>query len=119
MGAPVLEPILAKDRITAARMLGCHVPPDLLFERIPAAIRLLQLRADPNIQPWLLRAMIDRASGTMGWTHRVPLTAALGTSRRTRTRWCRTGLHSLPTLAAAEVCHGGHHRTNALGVCAV
>ena len=65
MSAPVLEAMLANDRITAAHLLGCHIPPDLSFERIPAARRLLQLRADPNVQPWLLRAMIDRASGTM------------------------------------------------------
>ena len=65
MGVPVLEALLANDRITAARLLGCHIPSDLSFERIPAARRLLQLRADPNVQPWLLRAMVDRTSGTM------------------------------------------------------
>ena len=65
MSVPVLEAMLVNDRLTATRQLGCHIPPDLSFERIPAARRLRQLRADPNVQPWLLRAMIDRVSGTM------------------------------------------------------
>jgi len=65
MGTRVLEAMLANDRITAACLLGCKIPPDLLFESLPATMRLRQLRADPKVQPWLLRAMVDRASGTM------------------------------------------------------
>ena len=77
MDVPVLEAIIANDRITTARLLGCHIPPDLSFEHIPSARRLRQLRADPHVQPWLLRAMIDRASGIMvghiGFHSRPPL----------------------------------------------
>jgi [ribosomal protein S5]-alanine N-acetyltransferase len=65
MGMPVLEAMLADDRIAAARLLGCHIPPDLSLKRIPAGRRLVQLREDSTVQPWLLRAMINRMSGAM------------------------------------------------------
>lgn len=65
MGTPVLQALLGGDRITAGRLLGCHVPPDLPLSDMPLARRLKQLRADPAVAPWLLRAMVDRASKTM------------------------------------------------------
>jgi ribosomal-protein-alanine N-acetyltransferase len=65
MGPPVLEALLADDRIAAARLLGYHISPDLSLKNMPLARRLCQLRADPAEEPWLLRAMIDRASGTI------------------------------------------------------
>jgi ribosomal-protein-alanine N-acetyltransferase len=65
MGPPVLEALLADDRIAAARLLACHIPLDLSLKNMPLARRLRQLRADPAEAPWLLRAMVDRASGTV------------------------------------------------------
>ena len=65
MGVSVLEAMLADDRIAAARLLGYDIPSDLPLKNIPAARRLLQIREDPAVQPWLVRAMIDRASATM------------------------------------------------------
>jgi len=65
MGVPVLEAIISDDRVAAARLLGCHIPLDLPLKSVPAARRLVQIREDSTVQPWLVRAMVDRASGTM------------------------------------------------------
>jgi [ribosomal protein S5]-alanine N-acetyltransferase len=65
MGAPVLEALLADERGVAARLLECGIPGDLPLERMPLARRLDQLRRDASVQPWLLRAMIDRVSATL------------------------------------------------------
>jgi [ribosomal protein S5]-alanine N-acetyltransferase len=65
MGVPVLEAMLADDLVATARLLRCRIPPDLLLTHIPAARRLRQMYEDPTVQPWLLRAMIDRTSGIM------------------------------------------------------
>ena len=65
IGTPILEALLGNDHVTAARLLGCRIPADYPLERMPLALRLKQLWADPSEQPWLLRAMIDRASETM------------------------------------------------------
>ena len=65
MGAPVLEALLVGERVVAARLLGCGIPDDLPLESMPLARRLDQLRRDPSVQPWLLRAMVDRVSGML------------------------------------------------------
>lgn len=65
MGTLVLEALLQNDRIAAGRLLGCRVPPDLPLSDMPLARRLKQLRADTAVEPWLLRAIIERTSGTM------------------------------------------------------
>jgi len=65
MGVPVLEAMLAGDLVAAAGILRCHIPPDLSLKHLPAARRLRQMREDPTVQQWLLRAMVDQASGTM------------------------------------------------------
>lgn len=65
MGVPVLEAMTAGDLVAAAVLLRCHIPPDLSLKHMPAARRLRQIGEDPTVQPWLLRAMIDRISGTM------------------------------------------------------
>ena len=64
-GAPVLEALLAGDRGVAARLLECGIPGDLPLESMPLARRLDQLRRDSSVQPWLLRAMVDRVSGML------------------------------------------------------
>ncbi len=65
MGAPVLEALLAGERLVADRLLECTIPCDLPLGSMPLAMRLDQLRRDPSVQPWLLRAMVDRVSGTL------------------------------------------------------
>ena len=60
-----MDKLLAGDRDSAARLLNCRIGPDVDLERMPLAMRLNQLRADPGIEPWLLRAMVERASGEM------------------------------------------------------
>ena len=58
---------LAHDTATCARILGATVPrewpkPDYLHALV---LRISQLEADPALQPWLMRAMIDRETRTM------------------------------------------------------
>jgi RimJ/RimL family protein N-acetyltransferase len=65
MGPPALEALLSGDRVAAARLLECHIPEEAPLDRMPLAMRLAQLRVDASVQPWLLRAMVERASGTM------------------------------------------------------
>lgn len=65
MGASVLVALLAGERARAARILDCEIPADLPLQDMPLAMRFDQLRRDPSVQPWLLRAMVDRSSGTM------------------------------------------------------
>jgi RimJ/RimL family protein N-acetyltransferase len=65
MDAPVLEALLAGDRVAAARLLECGIPFDIPLEGMPLARRLDQLRLDSSVLPWLLRAMVDRDSGTL------------------------------------------------------
>jgi RimJ/RimL family protein N-acetyltransferase len=52
-----LEACLAGDLVAAAHLLGLSVPPEWLQERPLMKIRLDQLRRDPTLQPWLLRAI--------------------------------------------------------------
>jgi len=44
------------------RLLGASIPPGWI-ESIPAAKRLAQLEADPEEQPWLVRAIVLRGTG--------------------------------------------------------
>lgn len=65
MGLPVLEALLREDRAAAETLLGCRVLPETPLDDLPLAMRLEQIRTDPNVTPWLLRAIIDRDTGTM------------------------------------------------------
>lgn len=65
IGPPALSALLAGDRAGAARMLGCAIPEALPIEQMPLAMRLEQLRVDPSLGPWLVRAIVERASQTM------------------------------------------------------
>ena len=58
--ASFLEASLARDSEAAAQWLGMPVPPERLETRWLMQYRLEQLRNDPTVQPWLLRAMILR-----------------------------------------------------------
>lgn len=62
-----LRASLAGDRALCAAILGAAMPqewPEPGYRDV-LAMRLDQLRADPALQPWLMRAMVDRASRTM------------------------------------------------------
>jgi ribosomal-protein-alanine N-acetyltransferase len=65
MGVPVLEALLVGDLVTAGHLLECNIPADMSPHDFPLASRLDQLRRDSSVEPWLLRAMIERLSGTV------------------------------------------------------
>ena len=65
MGPALLEALLAGDRAGAAQIGGFHIPDDLVLSKRTLQRRLRQIRANPGVQPWLLRAIVIRASGTM------------------------------------------------------
>ncbi len=60
-----LTACLAGDRAGAEAALGHMVPADALHENSVKARRLAQLQKDPELQPWLLRAIVERRSGAM------------------------------------------------------
>ena len=65
LGIPEMEALLRGDRLTTERLLECTIPDDAALDRMPLAARLDRIRADAAVQPWLLRAMIDRSSRIM------------------------------------------------------
>jgi len=65
MGPLVLEAMLADDRQLAERLLKCRIPPNLALKEMPLLKRLRQIQQDPATEPWLLRAIVERDSGTM------------------------------------------------------
>ncbi len=65
MEPALLEALLAGDRARAAQLGGFQIPDDLTIGEQTLQRRLRQLRADPAVQPWLLRAIVIRASRTM------------------------------------------------------
>ena len=60
-----LEACLAGDGETAAQLLNLTIPPEWLQAQRLMQIRLDQLRRDPGLQPWLLRAMSRRRESVM------------------------------------------------------
>ncbi|MES2469776.1 MAG: GNAT family protein [Verrucomicrobiota bacterium] len=75
MTPPVIRALLAGDHGEAGRLLGVRWPADCEIHRDVLELWLWQLEADPDLQPWLLRAMVLReegvAVGTMGF-HGAP-----------------------------------------------
>jgi len=65
MGPALLEALLADDRAQAAQIGGFQIPDDLILSKRTLQMRLRQIRANPQVQPWLLRAIIVKESGTM------------------------------------------------------
>ncbi len=62
-----LRASLAGDRAACAAILGAMMPqewPEPEYRHV-LAMRLDELQADPALQPWLMRAMVDRASRAM------------------------------------------------------
>lgn len=65
MGPALIEALLAGDRARAAQMGGFQIPNDLVISERTLQMRLRQIRANPSVQPWLLRAIVIRQSHTM------------------------------------------------------
>jgi RimJ/RimL family protein N-acetyltransferase len=65
MGPALLEALLAGDRARAAQIGGFHIPDDLILGERTLQMRLRQIQANPDVQPWLLRAIVIRESRTM------------------------------------------------------
>jgi len=65
MGPALLEALLADDLASAAQIGGFHIPDDLILSKRTLEMRLRQIQAKPEVQPWLLRAIIIRESRTM------------------------------------------------------
>jgi RimJ/RimL family protein N-acetyltransferase len=65
MSAEFLEASFSGNVAAAAKLLGTTPPEEWLQAQGWPHIRLEQLRADPSLQPWLLRAVILRSTGAM------------------------------------------------------
>lgn len=65
MTAPFLETCLAGDAAAAGRQVEATVPPVWLDEASLMRLRLGQLQQDSALEPWLLRAIVERATSTM------------------------------------------------------
>ena len=65
MGSPLLEALLAQDHTRAAQIGGFQIPNDLILSERTLQMRLRQIHANPEVQPWLLRAIVIRQSQTM------------------------------------------------------
>jgi ribosomal-protein-alanine N-acetyltransferase len=65
MGPALLEALLAGDYTRAAQIGGFQIPNDLVLSKRTLQMRLRQIRANPEIQPWLLRAIVIRQSQMM------------------------------------------------------
>jgi len=61
----VLAASLRGDRAAAEELLGLTVPPDWFRKQRLLEMRLQQLREQPSLQPWLLRAMAFREQRLM------------------------------------------------------
>lgn len=60
-----LEAVLDSDLEGASRALGTAVPEEWLDEARRFRLRLMQLRHNPDLQPWLARGMVLREAKTM------------------------------------------------------
>jgi len=65
MSLDVMDALQNGDRIGAGRLMECDIPTDVSLDDLPLARRLEQLRVDASEQPWLLRGMVERRTGTM------------------------------------------------------
>ena len=65
MGPTLLEALLADDLARAAQIGGFQIADDLVLSKRTLEMRLRQIQANPDVQPWLLRAIVIRDSRTM------------------------------------------------------
>lgn len=60
----ILEACLNEERDKAEALLGMMIPDDWYLEKPLMRVRLAQLEKNPGLQPWLMRAIGLRNSGT-------------------------------------------------------
>ena len=65
MGPGLLEALLARNRALAEKIGGFTIPEDFGINVRTLRMRLRQLHARPEAQPWLLRAIVIKQSQTM------------------------------------------------------
>ncbi len=65
MGPPLLEALLGRDHELAEKIGGFNVPRDIVLSARTIQMRLRQLHANPEIQPWLMRAIVLKRTQTM------------------------------------------------------
>jgi RimJ/RimL family protein N-acetyltransferase len=65
MSSPFIEACLAQDFGIAQKILGFAPTSEWMSETEIMELRLSQMKEDPTLQPWLLRALIDKKSGMM------------------------------------------------------
>lgn len=65
MGPPLLEALLAHDYRRAEEIGGFKIPDDLILSERVLKMRLRQIHVNPEIQPWLLRAIVIGQSQTL------------------------------------------------------
>ena len=65
MGPALLEALLAGDRARATQIGGFHIPDDLTLKKQTLQRRLRQIQANPEVQPWLLWAIVISETRTM------------------------------------------------------
>ena len=65
MGPALLEALLAGDHGSAAQRGGFQIPHDPILRQRTLQMRLRQIQANPEVQPWLLRAIVIGRSQTM------------------------------------------------------
>lgn len=65
MEPAVLEALLADDYMQAAQIGGYHIPDDLMLRKSMLQRRWRQVQVNPDLQPWLLRAIVIRKTRTM------------------------------------------------------
>lgn len=65
MGVPLLTSLLDGDLRRAERLGGFRVPTDIVLTRGALVRRIQQLEDEPELLPWLLRAVVIRGSRTM------------------------------------------------------
>ena len=63
MSRAFLEASLASDLERAQRLIRARLPPDWPHDPDVLRMRLGQIERDPEVEPWLLRLMCERASG--------------------------------------------------------
>ena len=65
MSVPFLEACVAGDLVTAEKVIGLGLSEELHSSKHWMAIRINDLRTDPDYRPWSLRAIADATSGRM------------------------------------------------------
>jgi [ribosomal protein S5]-alanine N-acetyltransferase len=65
MGPALLEALLAGDHVNAAEIGGFQIPNTIVLRKRTIQMRLRQMQANPEVLPWLLRAIVVKQSQIM------------------------------------------------------